>query len=121
MILSLIKKLFNYNLHKEMKKLITYLFIFFLAILFFACDKPAPTELVDDSQEEFAEYEILGKDFNDEFYSNGFDTTGVTQDLNRLPNLISLSGIKVTEANGNKDEFSFAQSICHQSHQAHQC
>jgi hypothetical protein len=94
-----------------MKKLITYLFIFTLPFLFFACDKPAPTELVDDSQEELAEYEILGKDLNDEFYSNGFDTTGVTQDLNRLPNLISLSGIKVTEANGKTDEFSFAQSI----------
>ena len=103
--------MFNYNLHKEMKKTITYLFIFSLALLFFACDKPAPTELVDDSQEELAEYEILGQDLNDEFYSNGFDTTGVTQDLNRLPNLISLSGIKVTGANGNTDEFSFAQSI----------
>jgi len=111
MILSLIKKMFNYNLHKEMKKTITYLFIFSLTLLFFACDKPAPTELVDDSQEELSEYEILGQDLNDEFYSNGFDTTGVTQDLNRLPNLISLSGIKVTEVNGNTDEFSFAQSI----------
>jgi hypothetical protein len=94
-----------------MKKLITYSFIFPLAFLFFACDKPAPTELVDDSQEELAEYEVLGTDLSNEFYSNGFDTTGVTQDLNRLPNLISLSGIKVTESNGNTDEFSFAQSI----------
>ena len=111
MILSLIKKLFNYNLHNEMKKLLTYLLIFPSAFLFFSCDKPAPTELIDDSIEEFAEYEIIGKDLTDEFYSNGFDTTGVTQDLNRLPNLISLSGIKVTEANGKRDEFSFAQSI----------
>ena len=94
-----------------MKKLITYSFIFALAVLFFACDKPAPTELIDDTKEELAEYEIIGKDLTDEFYSNGFDTTGVTQDLNRLPNLISLSGIKVTEVDGNTDEFSFAQSI----------
>jgi hypothetical protein len=97
--------------YKHMKKLITYSIIFVLAFLFFACDKPAPTELIDDQQEELAEYEILGQDLNNEFYSNGFDTTGVTQDLNRLPNLISLSGIKVTEVNGNTDEFSFAQSI----------
>ncbi|UCH65481.1 MAG: hypothetical protein JSW63_12895 [Ignavibacterium sp.] len=94
-----------------MKKLITYLFIFTLLFLFFACDKPAPTELIDDSLEELAEYEILGKDINDEFYSNGFDTSGVTQNLNRLPNLISLSGIKVTEVNSKTDEFSFAQAI----------
>ena len=94
-----------------MKKLITYSIIFILAFLFFACDKPAPTELIDDSQEELAEYEILGKDLNDEFYSNGFDTTGVSQDLNRLPNLISLSGIKVTGGDDEIDTFSFAQTI----------
>jgi len=94
-----------------MKKIITYIIIFISTFLFFACDKPAPTELIDDSQEELAEYEILGKDLNDEFYSNGFDTTGVTQDLNRLSNLISLSGIKVTGVNGETDEFSFAQSV----------
>ena len=94
-----------------MQKIVTYLLIAVTGLLFFACDKPAPTELVDDSQEELAEYEILGKDFNDEFYSNGFDTTGVTQDLNRLPNLISLSGIKITDFNGETDEISFAQAI----------
>ena len=97
--------------YRHMKKIVTYLIILCSALLFFACDKPAPTELIDDSQEELAEYEILGKDLNNEFYSSGFDTTGVTQDLNRLPNLISLSGIKVSGANGETDEFSFAQSI----------
>ena len=94
-----------------MKKLLTYLFIVSVGLFLFGCDKPAPTELFDDSQEELAEYEILGKDINDEFYSNGFDTTGVTQDLRELPNLIALSGIKVTDNHGNMDEFSFAQSI----------
>ena len=97
--------------HRHMNKIVTYLLLALTGLLFFACDKPAPTELIDDSQEELAEYEILGKDLNDEFYSNGFDTTGVTQDLNRLPNLISLSGIKVTDVNGETDELSFAQSI----------
>ena len=94
-----------------MKKIVTYLLIALTGLIYSACDKPAPTELIDDSLEELAEYEILGKDLNDEFYSNGFDTTGVTQDLNRLPNLISLSGIKVTGVNGETDEFSFAQSV----------
>ncbi len=101
--------MFNYNLHKEMKKLLIYLFIVSVGLVLLSCDKPAPTELFDDSQE--AEYEILGKDTNDEFYSNGFDTTGVTQDLQELPNLIAISGIKVTDIHGNTDEFSFAQSI----------
>ena len=94
-----------------MKKLLTYLFIASVGLFLFGCDKPAPTELFDDSQEDLAEYEILGKDINDEFYSNGFDTTGITQDLQEIPNLIALSGIKVTNIHGSTDEFSFAQSV----------
>ncbi|RKY97287.1 MAG: hypothetical protein DRQ13_04860, partial [Ignavibacteriae bacterium] len=94
-----------------MKNLLTYLFIVSIGLFLFGCDKPAPTELFDDSQEDLTEYEILSKDLNDEFYSNGFDTTGITQDLQELPNLIALSGIKVTDIHGNMDEFSFAQSI----------
>jgi hypothetical protein len=94
-----------------MKKLLTYLFIVSVGLLLFGCDKPAPTELFDDSQEELAEIEVLGKDINDEFYSNGFDTTGITHDLKQLPNLIAISGIKVTDIHKNTDEFSFAQSI----------
>ncbi|MCH7774768.1 MAG: hypothetical protein IH784_10245 [Bacteroidetes bacterium] len=92
-----------------MKNLLTYLFIASVGLFLFGCDKPAPTELIDDT--ELAEYEILGKDINDEFYSNGFDTTGITQDLQQLPNLIAISGIKATDIHGNTDEFSFAQSI----------
>ena len=92
-----------------MKNLLTYLFIAWIGLILFGCDKPAPTELIDDT--DFAEYEVLGKDINDEFYSNGFDTTGVTQDLREIPNLIALSGIKVTDTHGNGDEFSFAQTI----------
>jgi len=94
-----------------MKNLLTYLFIVSVGLFLFGCDKPAPTELIDDSQEELTEYEILGKDINDEFYSNGFDTTGITQNLQQLPNLIAISGIKTTDIHGNTDEFSFAQSI----------
>ena len=99
--------MFNHNLDKEMKNLLTYLFIASVGLVLFGCDKPAPTELIDDT--DLAEYEILGKDINDEFYSNGFDTTGITQDLQQIPNLIALSGIKVTDVQGNMEEFSFAQ------------
>jgi len=94
-----------------MKKLLTYLFITLLGLIIFGCDKPAPTELVDGSTEELAEYEVLSQDLNDEYYSNGFDTTGVTQDLKGLANIISVSGIKVTGIDGNTDTFSFAQTI----------
>src|SRR3989304_4834905 len=94
-----------------MKKLITYLVLISIGLILFGCDKPAPTELIDDSIGDFAEYEVLGKDFNDEYYSNGGDTTGVTQDLKEFPNLISISGIKLTDINRRTDGHSFAQSI----------
>ena len=94
-----------------MKKLVIYFLLFVTVLFFFACDKPAPTELYDDLQEDQAEYEILGKDYNDEYYSNGFDTTGVTQDINNFSNLISISGIKETDVTGNTLEYSFAQAI----------
>lgn len=91
-----------------MKKLITLL-IFLPALLWLTgCDNPAPTELVDDNE---AEYEILGKDYNDEFNSNGSDTTGVTQDINKYTNLIAMSGIKETDITGNTIGYSFAQAI----------
>ena len=91
-----------------MKKLIALL-IFLPALLWLtACDNPAPTELVDDNE---AEYEILGKDYNDEFNSNGSDTTGVTQDINKYTNLIVMSGIKETDITGNTIGYSFAQAI----------
>ena len=92
-----------------MKNLLTYLFIASVGLILFGCDKPAPTELIDDT--DLAEYEILSQDINDEFYSSGFDTTGITQDLREIPNLIAISGIKVTDIHGSTDEFSFAQTI----------
>lgn len=94
-----------------MKKLITYLIIISGIFVFYSCDKPGPTELVDDTIGNDAEYEVLGKDVNDEFYSNGYDTTGISQDLRNFPNLIAVSGIKVTDVNGTTAELSFAQSI----------
>jgi hypothetical protein len=94
-----------------MKKLITYLILLLTALWLAGCDKPAPTELYDDSADEQADYEILGKDYTDEYNSNGSDTTGVTQDLNSLTNLISISGIKETDINGNTLQYSFAQAV----------
>jgi hypothetical protein len=58
--------------------------------------------LVEDSVDEF---EVLNKE-----YVSGADTSGVTQDLTRLENLISVSGIKITEGNTTLD-ISLAQAI----------
>jgi len=92
-----------------MKNILTYLLISASAFVFYSCDKPAPTELFDDSENEF-EIELLNKDFDNHYFTSGSDTSGITQDITRLTNLISVSGIKITSAN-RTTEFSLAQAI----------
>jgi len=78
-----------------MKKILTYLIISASIFLLVSCDKPAPTQLVDDTNGDF-EVELLNKDLEDQYYTSGSDTSGLTQDLTGITNLISVSGIKIT-------------------------
>ena len=78
-----------------MKKILTYLLISASVFLIVSCDKPAPTQLVDDTNGDF-EVELLNKDLEDQYYTSGSDTSGLTQDLTGITNLISVSGIKIT-------------------------
>ncbi len=91
-----------------MKKILTYLLISISALILFSCDKPAPTQLIDDTNNEL-EVELLNKDL-DNPYSSGTDTSGITQDLTGITNLISVSGIKITTEN-RTSEFSLAQAM----------
>jgi hypothetical protein len=91
-----------------MKKLLKYLIISAVAFILFSCDKPAPTQLIDDTTDEF-EVELLNKDLENP-YSSGTDTSGITQDLTGITNLISVSGIKITTKN-RTNEFSLAQAM----------
>jgi len=81
-----------------MKKILTYLIISTSVFLLVSCDKPAPTQLVDDTNNDY-EVELLNKDLEN-YISSGSDTSGVTQDLTGLTNLISVSGIKITTSKG---------------------
>ena len=93
-----------------MKKILTYLMIFASAFILFSCDKPAPTQLVDDTNNDF-EVELLNKNLDDQYYNSGLDTSGVTQDLTRITNLISVSGIKITNKDNKTFRFSLAQAM----------
>lgn len=104
-------KKFNYKLN-TMKNLITITVLFLSLLLFSGCDKPAPTELFDDSSED--EYEVLTKNLDDQYYNSGVDTSGLEQDLRGLTNIISLSGIKLTTITNNQPRtvnLSLAQAI----------
>ncbi len=91
-----------------MKKILTYLIISATVLILVSCDKPAPTQLIDDTTDEF-EVELLNKDL-DNPSSNGTDTSGITQDLKGVTNLISVSGIKISSEN-RISEFSLAQAM----------
>lgn len=77
-----------------MKKILIYTFISASIFVFFSCDKPAPTQLVDDTNNEL-EVELLNKNL-DQYVASGSDTSGITQDLTGITNLISVSGVKIT-------------------------
>lgn len=92
-----------------MKKHFLYILIV-LAFFYSGCDKPGPTELVDDPNEsDNLQVEIIGKDLDNEFYSNGFDTSGVVENIQDYSSIISVSGIKLTH-NGITDNISAAQT-----------
>lgn len=92
-----------------MKKILTYLIISASIFFLFSCDKPAPTQLVDDTNNDY-EVELLNKDLENQYYTSGSDTSGITQDLTGITNLISVSGIKITDKIRTK-EFSLAQAM----------
>jgi len=92
-----------------MKKILTYLLIFTSAFILFSCDEPAPTQLIDDTNNEL-EVELLNKDL-DNPYSSGADTSGITQDLTGITNLISVSGIKITNNKNETLKLSLAQAM----------
>ena len=96
----------------------TYLnIIYFLTAISFAafiggCDKPSPTELVNSSQSEDdpVVYETIAKNPTDEIYSNGADTTGVSDNLTRYSNVVVVSGTKISD-NSQTLKLSTAQAV----------
>ena len=93
-----------------MKKILIYLLIFVSGFILFSCDKPAPTQLVDDTNNEL-EVELLNKNLDDQYINSGADTSGITQDLTGITNLISVSGIKITNNKNETLKLSLAQAM----------
>jgi hypothetical protein len=92
-----------------MNYLIKISFLLLTLFILYSCDKPSPTELVDGSiQDDNIEVEVIAKDTEDEFYSNGFDTSGVSQ--NQINSIISITGGKITSL-GQTEKYSIAQTI----------
>ncbi len=88
------------------------LILFAVSIIYFGCENPAPTELVQDNSSADAplQVQIITNDTADAYFRNGFDTTGVAGNLNRFGNVIIVSGIKNTAKPGT-ERYAFAQAI----------
>jgi hypothetical protein len=83
-----------------MKTFKKYFFLLISLLLINGCDKPAPTQLIQD--EEFLEVELITNDIDDEIYSSGYDSTGIVYNPSRgFANIVSVSGIKTSYNNIN--------------------
>jgi len=92
-----------------MKHFTKYLILFIILLMINGCDKPAPTELVQE--EDPLEIELITKDTEDELYSSGYDSTGVVYNPSRgFANIITVSGIKTSYRNSTFST-SHAQAI----------
>src|SRR5690606_33317999 len=91
-----------------MKKLYGHFILIAVTILLAGCDKPAPTELFDDSDQ--IQVEVISSDPDDESYSTGFDSTGLAENPVNYTNLVTVSGIKTTRNSGTEN-MSFAQAV----------
>lgn len=91
-------------------KLITLHLIFITSFfLVNGCDKPAPTEL--KQEEDQLEVEVITRDTGDDFYSSGYDTTGIIYNPSHsAANIINVSGIKTTFWNATISS-SYAQAV----------
>ncbi|MHB8337377.1 MAG: hypothetical protein ACYDEE_08160 [Ignavibacteriaceae bacterium] len=93
-------------------KLYIVVFFFGLLLFIFGCDNPVPTELVQDNsaQESPVQVQVLTKDTSNEYYSNGFDTTGVATTYSGTSDVVTISGVKVT-VNNITTSSSLAQAV----------
>jgi hypothetical protein len=92
------------NLNFPPVKFTAFIFILFLLN---GCDEPAPTELVQDDS---IEVEVITKDADDEFYSSGYDSTGLVYEPSNYGNVITVSGVKIS-SRGTTINSSLAQAI----------
>lgn len=71
---------------------------FVLGLILWGCEKPAPTELIQSTQSasDSASVQVVTKNLNDQSTGNGYDSTGVTENVTNYSDVIVVSGVKIT-------------------------
>lgn len=94
-----------------MKSFKTY-FLLFLVIIISGCKEPLPTELlINNSSEDLPlEVEIIASNPNDDFYRNGYDSTGIDPRPGEYNSIVSAVGAKITFNNLTR-EISHAEAF----------
>ncbi|MFA3782456.1 hypothetical protein ABRY23_05255 [Melioribacteraceae bacterium 4301-Me] len=87
----------NYNFY-YMNIIFRNIVFITIAVLTFSCNKPLPTELLDDtlSEEQNLQIESASPEPSTYIYANGYDTTGILQPFFDKSTLINVSGIRNT-------------------------
>lgn len=79
-----------------MKKLVTYFLL--TLILFAGCKEPLPTELLINNlpEDQPLEIEVIASNPNDDFYRNGYDSTGIDPRPGNYNSVVAAIGAKIT-------------------------
>lgn len=86
-----------------MKKLTTY---FLLTLIFFAgCKEPLPTELLINNlpEDQPLEIEVIASNPDDDFYRNGYDSTGIDPRPGNYNSIVAAVGAKITFNNFTRE------------------
>lgn len=84
---------------------------FVFGLIIWGCEKPAPTELIQSglSTSDSASIEVVTKNLNDQSAGNGYDSTGVIENVTNYSDVIVVSGVKIT-SNLHTFKLSIAQA-----------
>ena len=84
-----------------MNKFPKYCISILLIVVLVSCKEPSPTELFIDENisSDEAEIEIISSNPDVYVYSNGYDSTGITENILKNTNVVSVAGVKTTFKN----------------------
>ena len=95
-----------------MKRIINYIAILILAVTFYSCQKPAPTELVtnDSESQDKVTISIVPNEPDSFEYTNGYDSTGIISPVPKYTSVVTVSSTKTTYKSNTTNAY-LAQAI----------
>lgn len=70
--------------------------IIFILLFAFGCKEPAPTELINNSLEDFVQINPISTDVDENLNIAGYDSTGITNPFMNKSTIVSITGVRNT-------------------------